>query len=63
MLVDLCRNDIGRVCRPGALAVDELMAVEAFSHVFHLVSTVTGTRRGDNGELPRRCHDASSRVT
>ncbi|GLZ42528.1 hypothetical protein Acsp05_61520 [Actinokineospora sp. NBRC 105648] len=42
MLVDLCRNDIGRVCRPGTLAVDELMAVEAFSHVFHLVSTVSG---------------------
>ncbi|MDI3390333.1 anthranilate synthase component I family protein [Streptomyces sp. B-S-A8] len=43
MLVDLCRNDIGRVCRPGTLAVADLMAVEAFSHVFHLVSTVTGT--------------------
>ncbi|WP_203218528.1 anthranilate synthase component I family protein [Saccharopolyspora spinosa] len=43
MLVDLCRNDIGRVCRPGTLKVDDLMAVEAFSHVFHLVSTVTGT--------------------
>ncbi|MEJ2857705.1 MULTISPECIES: anthranilate synthase component I family protein [unclassified Saccharothrix] len=43
MLVDLCRNDIGRVCRPGTLAVEELMVVEAFSHVFHLVSTVTGT--------------------
>ncbi|MFH9294463.1 anthranilate synthase component I family protein [Streptomyces sp. NPDC017520] len=43
MLVDLCRNDIGRVCRPGTLAVADLMIVEAFSHVFHLVSTVTGT--------------------
>ncbi|MFJ8860134.1 anthranilate synthase component I family protein [Streptomyces sp. NPDC102451] len=42
MLVDLCRNDIGRVCRPGTLPVDRLMAVERFSHVFHLVSTVTG---------------------
>ncbi|MEU8927058.1 anthranilate synthase component I family protein [Kitasatospora sp. NPDC048545] len=42
MLVDLCRNDIGRVCRPGTLPVDRLMAVETFSHVFHLVSTVTG---------------------
>ncbi|MGX1224818.1 anthranilate synthase component 1 [Streptomyces ambofaciens] len=42
MLVDLCRNDIGRVCRPGTLPVDRLMEVEAYSHVFHLVSTVSG---------------------
>ncbi|GAA2398858.1 chorismate-binding protein [Streptomyces glaucosporus] len=42
MLVDLCRNDIGRVCRPGTLPVDRLMAVEGYSHVFHLVSTVSG---------------------
>nr|ATU31819.1 anthranilate synthase [Streptomyces sp. KCB13F003] len=42
MLVDLCRNDVGRVCRPGSLAVDDLMTVEAYSHVFHMVSTVTG---------------------
>ncbi|MFE2289640.1 anthranilate synthase component I family protein [Streptomyces sp. NPDC059452] len=42
MLVDLCRNDIGRVCRPRTLAVGELMAVEAYSHVFHMVSTVSG---------------------
>ncbi len=47
MLVDLCRNDIGRVSRPGTLAVDELMVVEAFSHVFHLVSTVTGAPAAD----------------
>ncbi|BAJ32824.1 MULTISPECIES: anthranilate synthase component I family protein [Kitasatospora] len=43
MLVDLSRNDVGRVCRPGTLAVTDLMKVEEFSHVFHLVSTVTGT--------------------
>ncbi|KAF4406797.1 MULTISPECIES: anthranilate synthase component I family protein [Streptomyces] len=42
MLVDLCRNDIGRISRPSTQPVDRLMAVEAFSHVFHLVSTVTG---------------------
>ncbi|MEU2774569.1 anthranilate synthase component I family protein [Streptomyces sp. NPDC007162] len=42
MLVDLCRNDIGRVSRPSTLPVDRLMAVESYSHVFHLVSTVTG---------------------
>ncbi|MGW0783608.1 anthranilate synthase component I family protein [Streptomyces sp. NPDC002913] len=42
MLVDLCRNDIGRVSRRSTLPVDRLMTVERFSHVFHLVSTVTG---------------------
>ncbi|MYX04199.1 MULTISPECIES: anthranilate synthase component I family protein [unclassified Streptomyces] len=42
MLVDLCRNDIGRVTRPSTQPVDRLMAVETYSHVFHLVSTVTG---------------------
>ncbi|MGW7362903.1 anthranilate synthase component I family protein [Streptomyces sp. NPDC054841] len=42
MLVDLCRNDIGRVSRPSTQPVDRLMAVESFSHVFHLVSTVSG---------------------
>ncbi|TJZ54279.1 anthranilate synthase component I family protein [Streptomyces piniterrae] len=42
MLVDLCRNDIGRVTRPSTQPVDRLMAVESFSHVFHLVSTVAG---------------------
>ncbi|SHN33068.1 anthranilate synthase component I family protein [Streptomyces yunnanensis] len=47
MLVDLCRNDIGRVCRPGSLAVDDLMVVEAYSHVFHMVSTVTGDLEPD----------------
>jgi anthranilate synthase component 1 len=42
MLVDLCRNDIGRVSLPGTLPVERLMTVEGFSHVFHLVSTVRG---------------------
>ncbi|GAA2487557.1 anthranilate synthase component I family protein [Streptomyces gobitricini] len=42
MLVDLCRNDIGRVSRPSTQPVDRLMAVETYSHVFHLVSTVSG---------------------
>ena len=41
MLVDLCRNDLSRVARPHSLTVDELMVVETFSHVFHLVSTVS----------------------
>ncbi|WP_243869622.1 anthranilate synthase component I family protein [Streptomyces liangshanensis] len=43
MLVDLCRNDVGRVSVPGSLEATGLMALETFSHVFHLVSTVRGT--------------------
>ncbi len=42
MLVDLARNDLGRVCRPGTVRVDELMAVERYSHVMHIVSNVSG---------------------
>lgn len=42
MLVDLARNDLGRVCRPGSVRVDELLTLERYSHVTHLVSNVTG---------------------
>jgi anthranilate synthase component 1 len=42
MLVDLCRNDVGRVCRPGTLGVDSMMRAEPFGYVHHLVSTVSG---------------------
>ena len=42
MLVDLARNDIGRVCEFGTVKVDELMTVKRFSHVQHIVSHVTG---------------------
>lgn len=43
MLVDLARNDLGRVCAYGSIHVDEFMIVERYSHVAHLVSNVTGT--------------------
>lgn len=43
MLVDLERNDLGRVCQWGSVKVDELLTVERYSHVMHLVSNVTGT--------------------
>lgn len=42
MLVDLGRNDLGRVCVSGSVKVDELMYIENYSHVMHIVSTVTG---------------------
>ncbi|MFN9630009.1 MAG: anthranilate synthase component I family protein [Cyanobacteriota bacterium] len=42
MLVDLGRNDLGRVCRPGSVAVTELMVIERYSHVMHIVSQVEG---------------------
>ena len=45
MLVDLGRNDLGRVCEYGSISVDELMVVETYSHVLHIVSQVTGTLR------------------
>ena len=46
MLVDLARNDVGRVCKFGSVDVTEFMGVEKFSHVQHLVSTVQGVLHG-----------------
>ena len=43
MLVDLGRNDLGRVCEYGTVAVETFMAIETYSHVMHIVSSVTGT--------------------
>ncbi|MBP2703232.1 anthranilate synthase component I family protein [Microbispora sp. RL4-1S] len=42
MLVDLCRNDIGRICAPGTLDVPHMLVVERYARLLHLVSTVTG---------------------
>ncbi len=53
MLVDLARNDLGRVCRFGTVEVEEFMGIEKFSHVQHIVSTVRGMLQ-DNLD----CYDA-----
>jgi anthranilate synthase component 1 len=45
MLVDLGRNDVGRVCQPGTVRVSDLMTVERYSHVMHITSHVTGRLR------------------
>jgi anthranilate synthase component 1 len=47
MLVDLGRNDVGRVCRTGSVKVTEFMEIERYSHVMHMVSTITGELRED----------------
>ncbi len=51
MLVDLGRNDLGRVCEYGTVEVEELMVVETYSHVLHIVSRVAGSLREDVGAM------------
>ncbi len=62
MLVDLGRNDLGRVCRQGTVRVEDLMVVERYSHVMHLVSQVTGELDSDKGawELMKACFPAGT---
>lgn len=57
MLVDLSRNDLGRVCEFGTVHVNELMVIERYSHVIHIVSDVTGTLRSDKSlyDVLRAC--------
>jgi anthranilate synthase component 1 len=47
MLIDLERNDLGRICRPGTVEVNEMMVIESYAHVHHIVSNVRGVLRQD----------------
>jgi anthranilate synthase component 1 len=47
MLIDLERNDLGRICVPGSIEVNELMVLESYAHVHHIVSNVRGRLRED----------------
>jgi anthranilate synthase component 1 len=47
MLIDLERNDLGRICTPGSVTVDEFMVLESYAHVHHIVSNVKGVLRAD----------------
>jgi anthranilate synthase component 1 len=62
MLVDLGRNDLGRVCRSGSVQVDELMVIERYSHVMHIVSNVVGELAEDKTawDLLKACFPAGT---
>jgi len=47
MLIDLERNDLGRVCEPGTVEVDEMMVLESYAHVHHIASSIRGVLRDD----------------
>lgn len=62
MLVDLGRNDLGRACTPGTVQVDELMVIERYSHVMHIVSNVVGLLAADKTawDLLKACFPAGT---
>jgi anthranilate synthase component 1 len=62
MLIDLARNDLGRICKPGTVKVTDYMAVERYSHVMHLVSRVEGEllEGVDSGDLVRATFPAGT---
>ena len=62
MLVDLGRNDVGRVCRTGSVKVTEFMEIERYSHVMHMVSSITGELRDDCSAVDalRACYPAGT---
>jgi anthranilate synthase component 1 len=62
MLVDLGRNDLGRVCIQGSVRVDELMVIERYSHVMHIVSNVIGELAADKTawDLLQACFPAGT---
>lgn len=51
MLIDLERNDLGRVCEAGSIVVDELLGLESYAHVHHIVSNVSGRLRSDRSPV------------
>lgn len=62
MLVDLGRNDLGRVCESGTVVVDKLMTIERYSHVMHIVSNATGKLAADKTawDLLKACFPAGT---
>ena len=70
MLIDLERNDLGRVSEPGTVRVDELMSIESYAHVHHIVSNVSGELRCDvtpigalKAVFPGRHHHGGAQVS
>ena len=57
MLVDLARNDIGRVCDFGSVQVKDLMIIERYSHVMHIVSSVEGRLAASKAPCGLTCRD------